>query len=124
MTPGPPSDKVLLTHIAECIQRIGEYTDGQRRATFYQSTMVQDAVLRNLQTLAESTQRLAQSLKDAEPDIPWRSIAGFRNVLTHGYLEVDRAVVWSVIEKDLPDLAAAVERMAAVGRMPDPEGST
>ena len=48
--------------------------------------------------------------------MPWRAIAGFRNVLTHGYLDIDREVVWSVIEQDLPDLAAAVERMMRVGQ--------
>lgn len=84
--------------------------------------MVQDAVLRNLQTLAESAQRLAQPLKDTEPGIPWRSIAGFRNVLAHDYLAIDQAVVWSVVERDLPELASAIERMAAVAPDPDDLG--
>jgi len=73
--------------------------------------MVQDAVMRNLQTLAESTQRLRESLKEREPSIPWREIAGFRNVLTHGYLAVDGEVVWSVVEQDLPKLASAIVRL-------------
>lgn len=78
--------------------------------------MVQDAVVRNLQTMAESTQRLSQSLKESEKDIPWSSVAGFRNVLVHGYLDVDLDAVWSVVERDLPALAEAVDRMAhAVG---------
>ena len=67
MKPGRRSDRVLLGHIAECIERIDRYTDGRDRSTFYESNMVQDAVLRNLQTLAESAQRLAEPLKDTEP---------------------------------------------------------
>ena len=55
----PEGDAVLLTHIEECIERIRKYT-GANRATFESSTMVQDAVVRNLQTLAESTQRLSR----------------------------------------------------------------
>ena len=43
-----------MGHIAECIERINAYTDGRERSTFYESNMVRDAVLRNLQTLAES----------------------------------------------------------------------
>lgn len=110
MTPNQDSDAVLLSHIADCIERIAEYTASDR-ATFVGSRLVQDAVIRNLQTLAESTQRLSDSLKTTEPDIPWRDIAGFRNVLTHGYLGLDTQLVWSVIEQDLPGLAQAVARM-------------
>ena len=110
MKPGTETDRVLLEHMNECIDRIREYTDDQR-ATFYGSHLVQDAVVRNLQTLAESTQRLSETLKDTEPGVPWRAIAGFRNVLAHSYLEIDLEVVWSVIETDLPELAAAIKRM-------------
>lgn len=110
MTRHPDSDQVLLLHIQDSIERIQEYTRGDQ-ATFMDSRMVQDAVIRNLQTLAESTQRLSDSLKADEPDIPWRDIAGFRNVLTHGYLGLDTQLVWSVIEQDLPGLAQAVTRL-------------
>ncbi len=110
MTPTSDSDRVLLTHIAECIDRVRGYTRGER-GVFFGSLMVQDAVMRNLQTLAESSQRLSDALKDSEPTIPWREIAGFRNVLTHGYLAVDAEVVWSVVEQDLPKLASAVVRL-------------
>lgn len=43
--------------------------------------------------------------------MPWCAIAGFRNVLAYSYLEIDLEVVWSVIEADLPELAAAIKRM-------------
>jgi len=99
-----------LNHIRECIKRIREYTD-ERRETFERSPMVQDAVVRNLQTLAESTQRLGTALKATEPNLPWEEIAGFRNVLTHAYLQIDPEMVWSVVEFDLPELSTAIERM-------------
>lgn len=111
MKPDTQSDRILLEHIRECIERIWEYT-GSKRASFYGSRLVQDAVVRNLQTLAESTQRLSDAVKETERDVPWRAIAGFRNVLVHGYLEVDLDAVWSVVERDLPELARATERMA------------
>ena len=83
MTPDTHSDRVLLEHIRECIKRIEGYTD-EGQSTFHESLLVQDAVVRNLQTLAESTQRLSDSIKLTEPDVPWRAIRDFRNVLTHG----------------------------------------
>ena len=111
MNSGQASDQVLLEHIRECIERIEEYT-GHERSVFFDSNLVQDAVVRNLQTLAESTQRLSEAIKDKERDVPWRAIAGFRNILAHGYLGIDLEVVWSVVEKDLPELSSAIERMA------------
>ena len=74
---------------------------------------MQDAVIRNLQTLAESSQRLSSEIKSTEPQIPWRELAGFRNVIVHGYLGVDLGAVWLVVAQDLPALSVAVKRMAA-----------
>ena len=60
MNAGGEADRVLLDHIRECIERIQEYTD-QERSVFFESHLVQDTVMRNLQTLAESTQRLSEA---------------------------------------------------------------
>jgi uncharacterized protein with HEPN domain len=73
--------------------------------------MVQDAVMRNLQTLAESSQRLSESAKMTQPKVDWRAIAGFRNVLVHDYLGLDLDAIWLVIENDLPPLKSALEAM-------------
>ena len=112
MSPGPEADRVLLAHMRDCLDRILEYTNAER-ARFDASRLVQDAVIRNLQTLAESSQRLSSEIKATEPQIPWRELSGFRNVIVHGYLGVDLGAVWLVVEQDLPVLGAAVNRMTA-----------
>ena len=94
----------------ECLDRIAEYTNAER-ARFDASRLVQDAVIRNLQTLAESSQRLSGDIKATEPQMPWRELSGFRNVIVHGYLGVDLGAVWLVVEQDLPALTEAVNRM-------------
>lgn len=94
----------------DCLDRIREYTNGER-ARFDASRLVQDAVIRNLQTLAESSQRLSNEIKATEAQIPWRELAGFRNVIVHGYLGIDLGAVWLVVEQDLPELSDAVSRM-------------
>ncbi len=71
--------------------------------------MQQDAVLRNLQTMAESTQRISVPLKDAHPEVPWQRVARFRNVLVHDYLGVRAERVWEVVEGDLPELRQQVQ---------------
>ena len=83
MNPGPEADRVLLAHMHDCLERILEYTNAER-ACFDASRLVQDAVIRNLQTLAESSQRLSSEIKVTELQIPWRELAGFRNVIVHG----------------------------------------
>lgn len=112
MIPGSETDRVLLAHMGECIERIREYTAGDR-SRFEASRLVQDAVIRNLQTLTESSQRLSDDIRATEPQVPWRELAGFRNVIVHGYLGIDLAAVWLVVEQDLPPLAAALARMVA-----------
>jgi uncharacterized protein with HEPN domain len=102
---------VLLAHMRDCLGRILEYTNAER-SRFETSCLVQDAVICNLQTLAESSQRLSSEIKATEPQVPWRELAGFRNVIVHGYLGVDLGAVWLVVEKDLPALTEAVNRMA------------
>lgn len=98
-------DRRYLLHILECISRIEEDASGGKTA-FESSHMIQDAVLRNLQVMAESTQRLSESFKVTHPDIDWASIAGFRNVLVHDYFGVDLGAVWQIVERDVPELKA------------------
>lgn len=101
---------VYLRHILECIQRIEEYiTVGKEN--FLLSHLIQDATLRNLQIMSESTQRLSESLKASQPQILWARVAGFRNVLVHDYLGINVEHVWTVIETDLPSLKQATISM-------------
>ncbi len=63
-------DKVYVEHILECIDKIDEYT-ARDRERFVSHNLVQDRVLRRLQTMAESTQRLSDDLKKSAVDIDW-----------------------------------------------------
>jgi uncharacterized protein with HEPN domain len=100
-------DSLYLVYIKECIERIEEYTS-EGREFFLRDRKTQDAVLRNLQTLAESTQRLSDRIKDAETSIDWKSIAGFRNIVVHDYLGINLNRVWLIVEKDLPPLKHSI----------------
>ncbi len=103
-------DTVYLEHMLVCIQKINEYTEGSKEK-FFNSTLVQDAVIRNLQVLAESSQRISDKLKSTQGDIPWREISGFRNILVHDYLGIDCETIWSVVEQDIPALTKTLEKM-------------
>ena len=103
-------DRKYLLYILECVARIEEDVRGGA-AAFDASHMIQDAVIRNLQVMAESTQRLSGELKAAHPEIQWPGIAGFRNLLVHDYFGVDLRAVWQIVAKDVPELKAAVLQM-------------
>ena len=103
-------DIPYLLHIRECIARIQSYTEAGKRA-FFADIRTQDAVIRNLQVLAESTQRISDSTQARHPEVPWHGIAGFRNVVVHGYLGIDLKQVWLIVEQDLIELQNQVEAM-------------
>lgn len=103
-------DGLYLHHIRECIARIEQYCQ-EGKAAFLSDTKTQDAVLRNLQVLAESTQCLSAPMKQSHTEIDWRAIAGFRNILVHHYLGVNITRVWEIVERHVPDLKQAIEEM-------------
>jgi uncharacterized protein with HEPN domain len=67
--------------------------------------------VRNLQILAESSQRLSIELKSRRPEVEWSRIAAFRNVLVHDYLGWDMERIWVVTQKDVPELKRSIEPM-------------
>ena len=101
------NDEVYLAHIHECIRRIEENVSSGK-TEFMRSHTLQDAVLRNLQTMSEATQRLSDSFKVSHPEIEWFKISAFRNVLVHDYLGIDLEIIWLIIEQDLPGLKNVV----------------
>lgn len=111
MTTSPETDLLYLTPIQDCLSRVAEYTQGGHEE-FLMDHKTQDAVLRNLQMMAESTQRLSASLKSAALKVKWNKIAGFRNVLTHDYLGIILERVRLTITDDLPLFRQQIEAMS------------
>jgi uncharacterized protein with HEPN domain len=103
-------DRIYIDHILECMDWITRYTSEGREAFFF-DRKTQSATIRELQTLAESTQRLSNELKEAHPKVPWEGISGFRNILVHDYLGIRLERIWEIIERDLPAFRAAIEAM-------------
>jgi uncharacterized protein with HEPN domain len=100
-------DRLYLTHIAECIERIEEYAK-PGRGHFMEDTLTQDGIIRNFEIIGEAAGNLSDKTQDRTPDIPWHRIKAFRNALIHGYFKVELDQVWNVIENDLSNLKEAV----------------
>lgn len=94
-------DKLYLQHILECIDNIESYVPNGE-SDFFSSKLIQDAVIRNLEIVGEATKRVSMDLRSQYPDVPWREMAGLRDVLIHNYFGVDNEIVWNVVTNELP----------------------
>lgn len=104
-----------LSHIVEAVGRIQAYiADLKSEQEFYENTLVQDAVIRNLEIIGEASNNVdkhfPQFVQDHK-DVPFIYAYEMRNALAHGYFKVDLPIVWQTIENDLPALASSVQKL-------------
>jgi len=68
-------------------------------------------MIRHLQIIGEAVSRLPEDFRKRYPDTPWVKIIGMRNILVHNYFGIDTAIVWRVVERDLPILKRNINAM-------------
>jgi uncharacterized protein with HEPN domain len=100
-------DRERLLDIQEAIERIERYA-AQGRETFEQDELIQTWILYHLQILCEAARAISADFKQQHPEIAWPKIAGMRNIIVHHYFGIDRAIVWAVVERELPALKQQV----------------
>ena len=95
--------KVFIAHILESIERIEKYTQNLTKDEFFNSTQIQDAVIWRIAIIGEAVKNIPTEIKNKYPDIPWRQIAGMRDILIHEYFGVDLKLTWKVATEDVLD---------------------
>jgi len=100
--------KIFIEHILESIKDIEEYIKGIKKDEFLSSRKTQDAVIRRIEIIGEAVKNIPDEIKGKYPDIPWKRIAGMRDVLIHEYFGVDLELTWRVAKKEMVDLKTKI----------------
>lgn len=96
--------EIFLEHILESIGEIEKNTKNLSEDEFFDLVTIQDAVVRRLEIIGEAVKNLPSSFKNKHLQIPWKKIAGMRDVLIYEYFGVDIDLVWKIVNKDIPKL--------------------
>jgi len=103
-------DRVYLMHILDAIRQVEDYVS-VGYDTFMTTSHWQDATIRQLEIIGEATKRLSDQFRTQHSDVPWRRIAGLRDVLIHNYMGVDLSTVWGITQRDIPSLKEQVKKI-------------
>jgi uncharacterized protein with HEPN domain len=104
------NDPDFLQDILDRIERIETYVESGQ-PEFMNSSLIQDAVERNFSVIGEATKRLSPDLRDRHPEVAWKQISGFRDVIVHDYIGLQLEQIWATIEQSLPVLKAQITQI-------------
>ena len=102
---------LFIEDILNSIKNIEEFTKGLNKEKFSKDNLRQSAVIRQLEIIGEAAKNVPLSFREKYSNIPWKDIAGFRDILSHAYFGVNMNRVWNILEKDLPALKKEIEKI-------------
>ena len=102
-------DDTTLVDMVAAARLIRQFVEGVDEAEFNCDLMRQAAVMREVEIIGEAAKRMSATFKHEHPEIPWRKMAGMRDLLIHVYDHVDLSELWNVAQVEIPDLLAKIE---------------
>lgn len=104
-------ESLYLADIKDCCEKALKYTAGYTLKDLIHDDRTFDAILRNLEVIGEAAKHISEETKARYPQIKWRKIGDFRNIVAHEYFGVSDEIVWDVIENEIPPLLAQIKIM-------------
>ncbi len=86
----------------DSILLLEDYTRDVKQNEFVKNLPLQDAIVRRLEIIGEAVKNLPPSFCSKHPEIPWKQIAGMRDILIHKYFSVDLVLTWKVVKQEIP----------------------
>lgn len=102
-------DEAYLLDMLVAARKAIAFAEELTYSQFVKSDLHQNAILKVLEIVGEGASRISEDTKKKHPEISWPHIIGLRNRIVHGYFEIDFAVVWKIVQEDLPQLITQLE---------------
>lgn len=93
-----------IIHIKECIQYILDSTRDVSKESFEGNIVLQAAITRWIEIIGEATKYVPDEIITTHPEIPWKEMAGMRDIVVHDYDDVNIDEIWNVVKHDIPGL--------------------
>lgn len=87
------------------------FTTNMSLVDFREDEKTQYAVIRCLEIIGEAAKRLPEEFRQSHSDIPWKSMAGMRDRLIHGYDVVDSEIIWITVRDTIPDILRKIAQL-------------
>lgn len=105
---------VFIGHIIESIELIEGYSEKLTTDTFKKDQGMQDAIIRRLEIIGEAVKNIPSTFRAKYPEIPWKQMAGMRDILIHEYFDVDLPLTWAVVKRELPPIKEKLQNLLSL----------
>jgi uncharacterized protein with HEPN domain len=111
MTPIKRKFDFYLEDILKSMLRISEYIDGKKFTDFKKNYLIVDAVVRNFEIIGEASKNIPLTVQKKYPEIPWKKMYQFRNLISHEYFGIDYEMLWEIASVSLPQNIKDLKRI-------------